>query len=102
MFRDVNVYDPRQDRKKNVFRKMYEGVVGAMAQLLENRRRDEVATVARISGPVDNPKSSTLQIIGGLLRNALFDAILPGFQEQVRPARRPRGDSGRADRDSVS
>jgi hypothetical protein len=84
MFREIDVYDKAQDKKKNVFRKMYEGIVGGVANLLENRRRDEVATVAKIEGPVGNPDSSTLEIIGHLIRNAFFDAILPGFEREVK------------------
>jgi len=42
-----------------------------------------VATVADISGPLDNPKASTLQVIGRLIENAFFRAILPGFQRDV-------------------
>jgi hypothetical protein len=85
LFRDVDVYDTHQDRKKNIFRKAYEGLVGVFAKVLENRR-DEVATVATIEGPAESPDSSTLEIIGGLIRNAFFDAILPGFEREVRKA----------------
>jgi hypothetical protein len=83
LFRDVDVYDPKQDRKENVFHKMYEGVVGGVAKLLANQKRDEVATVARFSGPVQSPSASTVEIVLGLLRNAFFDAILPGFEKEV-------------------
>lgn len=86
LFRDVDVYDPRQDRKKNIFRKMYEGMAELAATILENRRRGEVATVARISGPVENPNSSTLQVIAGLIRNAFFKAILPGLDNEFSRA----------------
>ncbi len=84
LFRDVNVYDKEQDQGKNVFRKMYEGIVGGVARLLENRRRKEVATVTTLDGPVDDPKSSALQIIGNLVKNAFIKSILPGFQSEVR------------------
>ena len=36
----MDVYDERQDRHKNVFRKLYEGVVGGVAKLLENVPRE--------------------------------------------------------------
>jgi hypothetical protein len=63
--------------------------VGGVANLLENRERKEVATQADISGPVDNPGSSTWQVIGRLIQNAFFRAILPGFdQELARPQRK--------------
>jgi hypothetical protein len=84
LFGDIKVYDSTQDKDKPALHKMYEGMVGGVAKLLENRRRDEVATNVSISGPVDNPKTSTLQIVLKLIENAFFKAILPGFQEEVR------------------
>jgi hypothetical protein len=83
LFRDLDVYDPEQDRKKNVFRKMYEGIAGGLAKMLENDKRDEVATRTRISGPVNDPRSDTWQIVGNLLRNAMAEAILPGFEREL-------------------
>lgn len=83
LFRDMQVYDKRQDAEKSFFRKTYEKLVGGISKLLENPPRDEVATKADISGPVDNPNSNTWQVIGRLVQNAFFRAILPGFDEQV-------------------
>lgn len=83
LFRDVNVYDARQDRDKNVFRKMWEGIVGGLAKLFTNRARDEVATRADISGRVSDPEADTLQIVFGLVRNAFFRSILPGLDEEI-------------------
>jgi hypothetical protein len=83
LFRDVKVYDERQDEEKSLFRKLYEKLVGGVAHLLENPPRKEVATKANVAGPVENPKASTLQVLGNLLRNAFIKAILPGFEEEV-------------------
>ncbi|HEY7114406.1 MAG TPA: DUF748 domain-containing protein [Thermoanaerobaculia bacterium] len=80
LFRDMRVADSAQDRPKGLFHKIYEGFVGLVAKLLENRQRDEVATVAELHGPIGKPRSSTLQVIGGLVQNAFFKAILPGLQ----------------------
>jgi hypothetical protein len=84
LFHDIDVYDKEQDKGKNVFRKMYEGIVGGVAKMLENRKRKEVATVTTLNGPVDDPKSSALQIIANLVKNAFVKSILPGFQAEVR------------------
>lgn len=82
LFRDVNVYDSEQDKHKNLFRKAYEGVIGGVTKMLENRR-GEVATVTSLKGPADNPNADTFEALGGLLRNAFVKAILPGFQHQL-------------------
>ena len=83
LFRDVQVYDKEQDRDKKFIQKVYERAVGVAAKILKNRPRKEVATVADISGPLGNPKASTLQVLGRLIENAFFRAILPGFQRDV-------------------
>lgn len=82
LFEDLDVYDRRQDKGKSVFKKLYEGVVGGIAKLLENRR-DEVVTVAALSGPVSDPESSTWEIVVRLVQNAFFEAILPGFEQEA-------------------
>ena len=84
LFADIKVYDAKQDKYKGTLHKMYEGLVGGVAKLLENPPRDEVATKVTISGPVDNPKMSTLQVVLRLIQNAFFRAILPGFEEEAR------------------
>jgi len=37
-----------------------------------------------VTGPMDDPKLSTLQVVLKLFQNAFFRAILPGFEEQAR------------------
>lgn len=88
LFRNLDVYDKRQDQEKSVFRKLYEGVVGGVAKLLENQPREEVATKTPIAGTIDNPQPSTWEAIVRLIQNAFFQAILPGFDREVRRAAR--------------
>jgi hypothetical protein len=83
LFRDINVYDERQDREKSVFRKLYEGLVGGIAGLLENRPREEVATETSISGDIESPQASTWETVLRLIQNSFFKAILPGFEREV-------------------
>jgi hypothetical protein len=103
LFHDVDVYNARQDKGKNLFKKAYEAIAGGIAKLLQNRKREETATVTTISGPVENARADTAEIIGGLIRNAFFDAILPGFEGSVKPGKdkgkEPR-DRGRKDKNA--
>ena len=85
LFRDMKVYDARQDKEKSLFHKLYEGLVGGVAKLLENKPREEVATLTEISGPLENPQTSTWQTVVNLVKNAFFKAFLPGFEKEVRP-----------------
>ena len=84
LFQDMTVYDARQDRDKNPLRKVYEGVVGGIARVLQNRPRDEVATRVEISGPLDKPNVGVIETVVGLVQNAFFKAILPGFEARLR------------------
>lgn len=89
LFRDLDVYDERQDADKSLFRKVYEGLVGGVARLLENRPREEVATRADVVGPIEDPETRTWPVVVRLIGNAFFRAILPGFEQEVaRQARR--------------
>ncbi len=83
LFRDMKVYDQRQDREKSVFQKLYEGLVGGIAGLLQNRPREEVATQTSIAGDIEAPQTSTWETVLRLIQNAFFKAILPGFEKEV-------------------
>ena len=83
LFRDLKVYDARQDKEKSLFHKLYEGLVGGVAKLLENKPREEVATRTDVSGPLENPQTSTWQTVVNLVKNAYFKAFLPGFEKEV-------------------
>jgi len=84
LFKDVDVYDPEQDKDKGLLQKLYEGVVGGAMTVLSNAPRNEVATEAEVSGEVKNPKTSTLQVVIKLIQNAFFKAILPGFEREAK------------------
>jgi hypothetical protein len=84
LFKDMKVYDARQDSEKTLFHKLYEGLVGGVAKLLENTTRDEVATLTDVSGPLENPRTSTWQTVVNLITNAFFKALLPGFEKEIR------------------
>jgi hypothetical protein len=90
LFKDVDVYDPKQDRKKGIFAKLYEGILGGLAWVLENRPREEIATTTKISGKLSDPETSVADIIIGLVQNAFFRAILPGLEREIEVGRKRR------------
>jgi hypothetical protein len=95
LFSDMKVYDRRQDAEKSIFRQLYEGLVGGISGLLENRPRSEVATQVPITGDVEGPQTSTWETIVRLIQNAFLKAILPGFEKEVS-----QGGGRRAAKDS--
>jgi hypothetical protein len=84
IFKDVQAYDPAQDRDKSAMKKLYEKVVTGVAKVMKNVPRKEVATEIDISGRLDKPQTSTFQAIVNLIQNAFIKAILPGFDREVR------------------
>lgn len=88
LFEDVDAYDSAQDRHDNLFQRIWERIVEGLSELLANRPRDELATIATFEGSVEDPDASTLQIVARLIRNAFFDAILPGFEQRYGQDRR--------------
>lgn len=93
LMREVRAYDPEQDRDKTWGRRMYERLITLTSKILRNFPRKEVATRADIEGPVESPRMRILPVVGRAIRNAFFEAILPGFEDEQereqRPARRP-------------
>src|SRR5215210_317958 len=90
LIKDVDVYDSKQDKKKPVLKKIYEKIVGGLSHVLENKPRDEVATVVDISGPIEDPNASIWETVVRLVSNAFVKAILPGFDREFEAAQRGR------------
>jgi hypothetical protein len=83
LFANIKVYSPEQDRGKSFGKKLYERVVAGVATLLKSHREKAVATEVKLSGRLDNPQESFLQILGKALENAFLKAILPGFDREL-------------------
>ena len=81
LFTDMKIGAPGE--KKTFGKKVYEAVVAGVSKILENRKKNDVATVVDLSGRIDDPKESAWQIIGKMIENAFIRAILPGFDRQV-------------------
>lgn len=79
LIKGVSFYDAVQDRDKEFLQKVKERLVGALAWILKNRERGEVATKVDLYGSLDSPQFSTWEAVTGFLRNAFLRAILPGF-----------------------
>jgi len=71
-------------KEAGIGKKLYAGIVGGVTTILRNPPRDQVATETKLSGPLDNPQTSTLEVIGKLVQNAFFKAILTGLERYQR------------------
>ena len=87
LFKDLDVYDKDQDEDKKLGEKLKEKAADVVAKIFKNRKSDEVATIGKLEGPLENPRASTWEVLVNLVRNAFFQAILPGFERQLRVGR---------------
>jgi hypothetical protein len=87
LFTDLDVYDKAQDEDKSLGTKLKEKAADVVAKVFKNRARDQVATITRLEGSLENPKASTWEVLVNLVRNAFFRAILPGFERQAPSGR---------------
>jgi hypothetical protein len=83
LFRDLDVLS-EEDSNEGMLKQLYEGLAGGVAGLLKNDERDEVATKTDLTGRVDQPNTSTVQVVVRLVQNAFFKAILPGLDREAR------------------
>lgn len=83
LLQEVNVYSIPQEQEDSLFQQIYEGVVGAIAGLLKNAPREEIATRVDLSGNLEDPEISTMEVVMLLIQNAFFKAILPGLERDT-------------------
>ncbi len=82
LFTNMSVTDRRTEEQRTLFHHLYVGLIGGIADLLENKR-GTVATEASITGSTANPQTSTWEVILKLIQNAFFKSILPGFDQSI-------------------
>ncbi len=87
LFVDLDVLDADQDSQKSFVQKFYQAIVAAVAGVLTNRPRDQVATETTISGPLQGPSTNTWQVVVRLVQNAFIKAIAPGLQRETTATR---------------
>ncbi len=87
LFSNLQVYNYQKDKNKPVLQQAYKLAVGAVADVFKNRSTDKVATVANVSGKIDQPNVSTWQAVGQLIENAFIKTILPGFDREAKAGR---------------
>jgi hypothetical protein len=72
-----------QDKEDSFFQKIWESVIGGAGELLENQRKDQVATKINFSGSIDDPKSNILEVVILVLQNAFIEALRPSIDNEI-------------------
>ena len=87
LIRELDVYDARQDREKNLFQQLYEAVAGGISTVLENMPRDEVATQGGHRRPARQPAGQHLAGRGDADPECLLQGHSAGVRARARPWR---------------
>lgn len=74
--------DIEEDRD-NPFRALWEGLVGAIAELLENQPRDQLATNIPLEGDLNDPDTNVIVTVVNILRNAFVEAFQANLENSI-------------------
>ena len=88
LLRNVEVFDWQQDvenKDKNIFRSIWEAVVGAGETVLKNQRKNQFATRVELSGSVHQQNVSAFSAVVAILRNGFIQAFNARY-EQPKPS----------------
>lgn len=72
-----------EDRHDNFLRKVWEGLVGGVAEIFQNQSKDQLASKIPFKGNLNNPKTNTWQAIANVLQNAFIQAIQPAIDNEI-------------------
>ena len=88
LLRDVEVFDWKQDvenKDKNIFRSIWEAVVGTSETVLKNQSKNQFATRVELSGSVHQQNVSAFSAFISILRNGFIQAFNARY-EQPKPS----------------
>jgi len=79
---NLKVLGPK-DKHDSFFHKVWESVVGAVAFVFKNQKKDLLATKVTIKGNFKDPKTKTLDAVWEVLRNAFIQALMPSIDNEI-------------------
>lgn len=82
VIKDLDVFGP-EDKKDNFFQKAWEAIVGGAGNILENKKKDQIATKVPIEGSFTGSNTDVMEAIWELLKNAFIQAIMPSVDNQI-------------------
>jgi Domain of Unknown Function (DUF748) len=82
IIKDLRVVNWKDD-KGHPLKLAWEAMVGAVAWVIKNHGKDQVATRADFEGELKDPDIDTWYIIGQLLRNGFIQALYPALENDI-------------------
>jgi len=72
-----------EDKKDNFFQKAWETIVGAAGTVLENHKKDQIATKVPVEGSFAGSNTNIVEAVWELLKNAFIQALMPSVDNQI-------------------
>ncbi|HLO92551.1 MAG TPA: DUF748 domain-containing protein [Lentimicrobium sp.] len=85
VIKNLDVLGP-EDREDNILRKAWEAVAGAVGEIFENQKKDQVATKVPLEGNFDDTTIGTWYAVTTVLKNAFIQALYPSLDYQINLA----------------
>jgi hypothetical protein len=83
-FEDLD-FNNLDDKKKNVFSRVWENIVGGLAWLVKNKPRDQVGTRIPFQGRFGDPQVGLWATISNLFRHGFVQAFNPTVEGSLNP-----------------
>ena len=82
VIKDLKVLGP-QDKNDGFLQKIYEGLIGVAGKILENHKKDQIASKVPIEGEFGKSHTNIAEAIWELLKNAFIQALIPSIDNQI-------------------
>ena len=82
IIKDLDVLG-KEDRKDNIIRKLWEGLVGTVGEVFENQPKDQLATKIPFKGNLDDPQTNVWYALTNVLQNAFIHALQPTIDNEI-------------------
>lgn len=82
LIKDLDVVG-REDKNDSFLHKIYEGIVGTVADIFTNQPKEQFATKVPIHGNFEKTDVDLWFAIGEILRNAFLSALMPAIDKEV-------------------
>ena len=80
--KDIKVVTP-PEKRGNIFRRAWTGIVQLAASIFKNQPHDQVATRVPFSGTIEDPKADVWVTVVNILRNAFINAFSSSLENSV-------------------
>ncbi|HYC86500.1 MAG TPA: DUF748 domain-containing protein [Chryseosolibacter sp.] len=85
MIKDLDVLG-HEDRKDNLLKKLWEGIVGGVGEVFENQPKERIATKVPLEGSTRDLDTNVWYAIGEIVQNAFIRALQPSIDQEINIA----------------